>query len=155
MAETTTDDALLTLCVQDLHAGCRAVEQRLPHLVEHATATALLDVLAGLVGNAGTRAARLEASGCASGGPENIWMKGIMDDAERDTGSIAGGRLLDVAMVGAVRKAIAAELVSIDTALAMARRLDRPATHEALQVNHADLAAADETLVAVLAQLTG
>ncbi len=56
-------------------------------------------------------------------GPPNLWMAGILDDAERDTRSIAAGPFPDVALIGAIRKAKAAEIVSYETAVATAETL--------------------------------
>ena len=44
-------------------------------------------------------------------------MAGIADDARRDTKSVEKGPLLDAAIVGAIRKAKAAQIVSYDTAI--------------------------------------
>ncbi|WP_431469811.1 DUF892 family protein [Sphingosinithalassobacter sp. LHW66-3] len=126
MADTETAAALLTLCLQDLRAGEEMLAVRLPGIAAAASAPALLAQLAEEAGDAAAHVRELEATGRAAGGPDNIWMKGILDDAERDTRSIAKGALLDTAMIGAVRKAKAAKLVSYETAIALAGQLDEP-----------------------------
>lgn len=155
MADTETLPDLLALALQDLCAGCDAFADRLPGIAAHARDARLVEQLGELGHDARARGDRLRATGCADGGPENLWMAGILDDATRDTRSIAAGPPLDLAMVGAMRKAIAAEAVSVDTALALAARLDREEIRAALAANRAGLAAADARLAALLGAIGG
>lgn len=120
MAKTDTRDALLTTCIQDLFAGETLLAERLPGVAENARDAALRGELDGVVAAARERAALLAATGRQGGGPPNLWMAGILDDSERDVESIAHGPMLDTAMIGAVRKAVAANRVSYETAVALA-----------------------------------
>ena len=146
--ETTSLPELLQLCLQDLYAGCRMVEQRLPSVARCASNADLRAEVQAMPKAARLRAQRIHAAaadGCDDG-PDNLWMQGIMDDAERDTGSIAAGRLLDLAMIGGVRKAIAAERASIRTAQVISARLGESAALQALTLNEAELRGADAAL---------
>lgn len=139
--ETSSLRELLQLCLWDLYAGCQAVERRLPAVARCAADADWRAEVQALPEAARLRAQRMHAAaagGCVDG-PDNLWMRGIMDDAERDTRTIAAGRLLDLAMIGAVRKAIAAELASIRTAQAISARLGESAALQALTLNAADL----------------
>lgn len=145
---------LLQLCLWDLYAGCRAAAQRLPQVASRAADADWRAEVGALPEAAWLRSQRMHAvmtahSGENAGddeGPDNLWMHGILDDAERDTRTIPQGRLLDIAMIGAVRKAIAAEIASILTAKAIAIRLGNDEALQALAVNEAELRGDDGTL---------
>ena len=124
MSKTETASDLLQVCLQDLCAGCRDASRRLPKIVAEAADASLRSHLEQCVVAAQSRADRIAEIGTALNGPDNLWMGGILDDAERDTRNIERGRLLDVAIIGAVRKALAAEYVSTETASAMAEALN-------------------------------
>lgn len=124
MARTASRDDLLQVCIQDLYAARVLGAQRLG-AVSAAAGPVLARLVARLQRELAGEAEQLERSGTDLAGPENLWMAGIMDDAERDTRSIAPGALLDTAIVGAVRKAIAADAVSLETAVVLARALAR------------------------------
>lgn len=128
MADVDSLDQLLTDCVQDLAMGERASLDRWgalqdaagPELAaalrQHRTETqAQLHRLERIAAEL-----RVEASG-----PQNLWMAGMLDDATRDTRTVAPGPLLDLALVGAWRKMEVAEAASYDTAAAVARALGR------------------------------
>ena len=123
MGKTSTREQLLTACAQDLHAGEQLLVERLPGIVRHVSDPALRGLLEGQIGQSASQAERLRQTGEDVDGPPNLWMAGIMDDAERDTRSIEAGPLLDVALIGAVRKAKASEIVSYETAVATAEAL--------------------------------
>lgn len=144
---------LLRLCLWDLYAGCRAAARRLPQVASNAADADWRAEVGALPEAARLRAQRMHAVMTAhfgaradDEGPGNLWMQGILDDAERDTRTIPQGRLLDLAMIGAVRKAIAAELASIRTAKAIAIRLGHDQALQALAVNEAELRGDDGTL---------
>ncbi len=88
-------------------------------------------------------------------GPSNLWMNGILDDAERDASQTQRGRLLDIALTGAIRKAKAAEIVSSETALRLATELGLDDIVLAVEANRQDEIAADRRLKACLYRLTG
>lgn len=127
MSKTGTREELFTACIQDLHAGERLLIERLPGVVEHVRDAKLRELLEKQVDQSESQAERLRAAGEDVDGPPNLWMAGILDDAERDTRSIVAGPLLDVALIGAIRKAKASEIVSYETAVATAEALRNPA----------------------------
>jgi len=145
---------LLRIALQDLRAGKVLLASRLPALRDAATAPALRDAIAGLIEEAGVEAARLAGLGLATDGPQNLWMAGILDDADRDAGSHQPGVLLDIALVGALRKAMAAQIVSGETAIALARRAGLAKYTAAAEANRADEAAADGRLHRLLTAFT-
>jgi len=142
MSTTDSADALLTVALQDLRAGIDMLVERLSDIGKAAEGEALRQAIESLIEEAGRAATELAATGRAEGGPENLWMKGILDDAERDTGSVAAGPLLDTAIIGALRKGLAAAGAAYDTALALARALGEVGLADALtRLKERDVAA--------------
>lgn len=119
MTRTASRAALLHVAVEDLRAGKALLAERLPALSEAASDRELVALLRGEAERAGRQRDRIDAAGSFAAGPKNLWMIGILDDADRDARSHQPGALLDIALVGAVRKAKAAEIVSHETALAL------------------------------------
>ncbi|HEY0621470.1 DUF892 family protein [Sphingomonas sp.] len=152
MADTETAQNLLTTCIQDLLAGEQDLAARLPAVAAQAKDEALRTTLGEIAAQAQAHAQSLEDSGRAKGGPDNLWMRGILDDAERDTRTIAAGPLLDTAMIGAVRKALAAKRASYETAIAMAEALAERELATTVRRLHADEAESDARLSALLAE---
>lgn len=153
MIRTRSDDALLKACIEDLYAGKRLLVRHLPRLISKVGDPTLKAQLADMVTLAATQSERLRATGLAGGGPANLWMAGILDDALRDARSIAPGLLLDVALIGAMRKALAAEIVSDDTALALADAMDRAEVRDAVAAIQAEERASEQALAARLGSL--
>ncbi|WP_315764082.1 DUF892 family protein [Sphingomonas sp. Y38-1Y] len=149
-----TDDAesLLATALQDMLAGERLLAERLPVVAAHARTAALSEALDREIARARLQADWLAADARSAGGPPNLWMQGIMDDAARDTETIDGGPLLDAAMVGAVRKALAAKHVSYETAVALAERLEEADLAKTLRRCRDEEAASDHRLAAILEQ---
>ena len=127
MDEVRSLRALLIDCVRDLREGEAATLERLGRIGDAVRAPSLKQAFAERLTGARERAAVLEGIATAletsSRGPDNIWMSGMLEDAERDTKTVEPGPLLDAALVGAVRKMIAASVVSYETAIAVAARL--------------------------------
>jgi hypothetical protein len=88
-------------------------------------------------------------------GDPNLWMAGIIDDAERDTRSIEPGALLDTALIGAVRKAVAADAVSLETALALANAQAMRTVAEQLEAMRDRAGATDRALCGLLLEVAG
>jgi len=132
MSKTASKEELLEVCVQDLHAARKLAAERLPCVAGEA-GEALAPVIETLVGQLEAEAEQFESMGFDLDGDPNLWMAGIMDDAERDTRSIEPGALLDTAIIGAVRKAVAADGVSLETALALANAQAMQAIAEQVQ----------------------
>jgi len=132
MTETSDMEGLLLVAVQDLYDGENALGAHLPHLAAVAENDTLASVLTQDVERSRGQAERLASIALQLGGPaqgsENLWMKGILTDARRDSETIRAGALLDIALVGAMRKAKHAERVSYETAIALcdALSLDHP-----------------------------
>ena len=124
MSQTATKEDLLQACVQDLHAARQVAVERIPCIIGEAGAD-LAKLLSDLVETYRDEARQFEGTDISLDGPENIWMAGVMDDGERDTRSIVAGALLDTALIGAVRKGVAADSVSLETAIAVANSLGR------------------------------
>ena len=124
MAEVETPTALLVMALRDLHEGETALAGWLP-----AVRDSIADEgLAALVDEDHQRSERqrgdlasiLDALGEMPGGPPNIWLRGILDDARNDMATIAAGPLLDIALAGALRKGKQSERVSYETAVGLA-----------------------------------
>ena len=124
MSETKTQSELLQACIQDLYAARQVAVERIPCIIGEAGAD-LAKLLSDLVETYRDEARQFEGTEISLDGPENIWMAGVMDDGERDTRSIVRGALLDTALIGAVRKGVAADSVSLETAIAVANALGR------------------------------
>lgn len=120
MSKTDTRDALLITALQDLRGANALVAERLPAIAGHVKDTDLRNLLGRIVRKAQTDCERLAETGRGEGGDPNIWMKGVLDDADRDARTIAAGPLLDTALIGALRKGKAAAIVSYETAIALA-----------------------------------
>lgn len=147
MGSPTSRAELFELCVQDHCAAARLAAKHLPTV-----AAAAGEDLAPLVTRVAEEfAARPDAFARtveSLDGPENLWMAGVTDDALRDTRTIDKGPLLDIAIVGAVRKALGADEVSLETAIGLARALDRAE-------DEASLTAMRERDRSLLAELKG
>ena len=152
MGDTDTELALQELCLWDLAEGCRALHGRLPAIAGSADDEILRAQLDGAAEEADDRAKRLEPL-TGREGPDNVWMAGILDDGERDTQSIACGVLLDIALIGAVRKALHAEIASIHTAHAVAIGRGDDRAVGVIERNHADIEDRDASLSETLARL--
>lgn len=154
MPLTASRAALLHVCLQDLHAGKRLLIERLPALAEAAADPGLRAVIEQDHANACRQAARLDGLGDLSGAPRNLWMNGILDDADRDAKTHQPGTILDTALDGALRKAKAAEIVSTETALALAGR-EAPAMLAALHGSYADDRSVETRLAELLTIICG
>jgi ferritin-like metal-binding protein YciE len=155
MTTIASTASLLHAAVQDLHAGKADAATRLLRLAEHATDPELAELLGREAGRAGEQAQRIAGTGADGDGPRNLWMTGILDDAERDTRQTQAGRLLDIALIGAMRKAKAAEIVSSETAIALAEALADAPLAAVVRANHGEEIATDRALKAMLERLAG
>lgn len=154
MASIASAPSLLQAALQDLHAGKADAAVRLLRLADHATDPDLAELLGREAGRAGEQGRRLASTGADTSGPRNLWMAGILHDAERDTRQTQSGRLLDIALVGAIRKAKAAEIVSSETAIALAEALSDASIAAAVRANRTEEIATDRALKAVLERLS-
>lgn len=127
MPDVTDMRGLLVDCVQDLREGEAVTLKRLPKVVEAVISGPVAGTLHRRLAAAQARADDLDAIAASLGvdarGPENLWMSAMLEDAGRDTEMVEKGPLLDIALIGAVRKMVVASRVSYETAVAVARRL--------------------------------
>lgn len=155
MTTISSAAALLHAAVQDLHVGKRDAAARLPAVAAQSHDPALRTLLEAEAARAAAQAGRLEACGLDPSGPRNLWMHGILDDAERDARSTEPGRLLDIALIGAIRKAMAAQIVSSETALALSGETDDSGFAAAVALNLEEEIVTDRALRDRLTALTG
>lgn len=149
MTQISSRASLLHTAIQDLHAGKVDAAKRLPALADHARDPALAALLRDEADRAKRQAGRLAAA-AGTDDPTNLWMEGILEDAERDTRQTEPGPLLDIALIGAVRKAKAAEIVSSETAIALAEALDDETLRTAVGANRAEEIEGDRGLKKLL-----
>ncbi len=145
---------LLIDAVQDLYENEVATVAGLPAIIAAVASPALRDALTDHRTASEEQARRLtriaEALGTEAKGPTCLWAEGILHDARRDTQSVATGPLLDIALIGAVRKLEAAEIVSYETAIGIARVIDLPAVEGDLTTTHREEVTMDATLQRLL-----
>lgn len=127
MAQVTSLHALLITCLQDLRKGEDETLSRFPAVVGAITDPTTRLVVQQRLSHARERANLLDDLGRTLDvdpmGDENIWMSGMLTDAEGDMETEELGPLLDLALIGAVRKMVNASLVSYETAVAVEDRL--------------------------------
>lgn len=152
MSRTATREELLQSCLQDLHAARLESGTRLPCLAAEAGETLSVQV-EDLRRALEHEATALAGTGMLAPGPANLWMSGILDDAERDTRSIEPGPLLDTALIGAIRKGVAADAVSLETAVAVARSLGNGAVAELAMEMRERCRSSDDALRGLLVQI--
>ena len=151
---TVKSEDLLAVCLQDLADGYRQISDRMGALVEASQSLQLRSALSAVESGAAVRLRRLKALDYSLDGAENLWMAGIVADACRDIRTIATGHLLDIALIGAVRKALAAEEVSTETALVVADRLSKRDVVDTLRRNAEQLSSEDSRLQRLLVERT-
>ncbi len=126
MSKTQTPRELLVVALQDLHDAEAAWTGR-GSALRGAAGTKLATILKTDLERSATQRKGLEALlgqlKAAVDGDPNIWLRAILDDAERDSRSIIAGPLRDTALIGAFRKGKQAERVSYETAVLLAGRL--------------------------------
>mgnify|MGYP001806637644 CR=1 FL=1 len=154
MSLTASRASLLHVALQDLRAGKALLIERLPALADAASSIALREVIERDRANARQQAARFDEMADLSNAPPNLWMAGILDDADRDARSHQPGAIRDTALIGALRKAKAAEIVSIETALALAGS-EAPSMLASLGANHAEERGIESRLAKLLASIGG
>jgi ferritin-like metal-binding protein YciE len=152
MTQTSSAASLLHAAVQDLHGAKRLQVERLPKLVD-AAGEELGLLIREEAARADVQARRIEDAGVDTSGPKNLWMAGVLDDAERDATSHQAGRLRDIALVGALRKGKAAEIVSDETALALAIMTADAALAAVVRANFDEEIETDRALKAMLKTL--
>ena len=107
MAETDTPDALLTAAIQDLRAAADLLGERLGPIGRQVTDPGLCHALGELIVQARHASAALVATARGAGGPENVWMKGALDDATRDAERLMHRSVIMLVIENPVAPAIA------------------------------------------------
>lgn len=153
MTKIASAAALLHEAVLDLYAGKSAQADRLPAIAASVSDAALRQVLEVETALAREQADAMAAAATVDGASANLWMAGILDDAERDTRQTQPGRLLDIAVTGAIRKAKAAEIVSSETAIALAEAVGSAAIASLVRSHRDAEIATDRALKACLVAL--
>ena len=150
--------ALFAACLSDLAEAERLLAERLPGIADAVRHGRLAAEFGRLVVEAGQHRAMLSEVASehdvSLGGAPNLWMAAVLDDAERDTKDEEPGAPLDIALVGALRKGVASQLVSTDTAVAVAGALGLEARARLAGVAW-DKRQADARLAALLAEVAG
>ncbi len=157
MQKVRDAQALLLDCVRDLYEAETQAQERTPALLDSVADPELRAAIESHVAATHGQAARLEAVagflGESASGPESLWAGGILDDAERDTKTVEAGPLLDIALIGALRKLESAEVVSYETAVGVARVLGLARAVPLLERTHAEERAMDARLAGLLERL--
>ena len=154
MPEVSSLHALMVTCLRDLRAGEEETLKRFPAVINAVRDPATQLAMQQRLSDARERASLLDDLGRTLEidpmGDENIWMDGMLTDAEGDMTTEEPGPLLDLALIGAVRKMVNASLVSYETAVAVSDRLqlaDAAATFRTAQKHEHD---AEQALCAAL-----
>ena len=159
MVSSDSARALYAACLSDLAKGERLVAERLPAIAGSVRDGRLATEFERLVADAGRHRAVLaqlaDEHDVSLGGPPNLWMAAVLDDAARDVEDEAPGPPLDTALVGALRKGVASQLVSTDTAVAVAGALGLEAARARLAGMAWDKRQADARLAALLEEVAG
>jgi ferritin-like metal-binding protein YciE len=154
LAKVTSLQALMIECLRDLRAGEADTLDRFPAVVDAVTDARAAGALRRRLSDARHRAESLdtlgEKLGTEAGGEDNIWMRGMIDDAEGDMQTEEPGPLLDLALIGAVRKMVNASLVSYETAIAVADRLGNADASAAFTAARGQEEEAEQSLRAAL-----
>lgn len=158
MDKTETPAALLTVAVQDLFDGESAWTERLSAFEPSIAHAGLGQFASEQIAAARSQADRLTRIAAELDSPPrsapNIWLRAVLDDAERDTRTIAAGALLDIALVGAFRKGIQSERVSYETAIALAQAVGASKIAATLAAIRDEETQADAALATLLAALS-
>jgi ferritin-like metal-binding protein YciE len=153
-----TARGLLIAAIQDLFDGELAWADALSRLADDARDRELTAFVQAEAGRAEDQGARLrqiaQALDTPPRGAPNIWLRAIAEDASRDTQMIARGAMLDIAMVGALRKGVQAQRVSYETAIALAAALGMNETADRLNATRTEEAGSDAALAEILNSLT-
>ncbi len=156
MAKTSTTQELLVVALQDLNDGEHAVVERAPPFAT-GVSPALARYIKDEVERAARQSTRLEKALDVLDAPPtdapNIWLRAELDDAARDYETIVPGRLRDIALVGAFRKAKQSERVSYETAVGLAAVTGNAGLEASLQLCRDEEEAADATLERLLQEL--
>ena len=112
---TTNFSQLLRVALDDLREGRRSLACRMQKVAVATNDAVTRETFRTLITRSNEEANILGQMLGDPDGKPNLWANGIMDDALRDVASTAQGRVRDVAVIGAIRKFLAADIVSLET----------------------------------------
>lgn len=153
MSETSTAAQLFIVAIQDLCDGERAWTEHLPAL-EAKTSNGLTRYASEERERAVRQCTWLEEIArhldVEPTDAPNLWLRAILDDAERDSRTIVRGVLRDIALTGAFRKGKQSERVSYETAIGLAHATGQAEFALTLTRIRDEEAAADAQLARIL-----
>lgn len=158
MADVATSQQLLIDALQDLHDAERALVERLDGIADavedDGVAANFREISAAASGRVETVAALANQLGDSANGADNIWMRSVLDDAERDIETVTAGRLRDIALVGALRKGVQSARVSYETVVMLGPVAGEDMAAARCKDFCADYAQSDDRLREALVRLT-
>ncbi|MBB3764714.1 DUF892 family protein [Sphingomicrobium lutaoense] len=157
MAMVDTTRSLLMMALQDLCDGERQMAERLPEVRGWLAS----EIMQSIVEEDARRSAEqrdafahfIEQVDASRGEANNIWVNAILEDARNDAETIVRGPLRDVALAGALRKAKQSQRVSYQTAIALARNLEKMAMAERMVQMAQDAEETDEKLARAMERM--
>lgn len=141
---TSRLDELLIVALQDLREARTVVVERMPQIVSATSDRATSSAFEELIARAQSELATFAQILSNPEGEPNLWAGGILDDASRDVASNEAGPVRDVALIGAIRKLLASDIVSLETAMALALNEDGESATAVAEVHRASKAANDQ-----------
>ena len=151
--QTSSRHELLIVALQDLGQGRAVILERMPAVEEATVDTDTCAILDEIRVAADDEQAILDGLASGSGDMPNLWASGIFDDACRDISTTAVGVVRDIALIGAIRKLLASDIVSLETALRLGARQHSDIA-EPLARLHTSACDRDQRLLARLQALT-
>lgn len=119
-SQTGSRDALLIVALQDLWQARCVVRESMDAIAIATTDSETRAVFEDIHTAAIDEQKALLALASDPGDTPNLWAGGIFDDACRDVATTAQGPVRDIALIGAIRKLLAADIVSLETAIQLA-----------------------------------
>jgi ferritin-like metal-binding protein YciE len=151
---TSSHEELLRVALRDLREGRGVVAHRLPEVVAAVDDPETRQAFQRLIAQATQEMETLAGMLRDPEGEPNLWAGGILDDADRDVASTAAGPVRDTALIGAIRKFLAADIVSLETAICLSQH-EGDAKSAALEALRQNASALDHLLRGQLRRLTG
>ncbi|MDM7955147.1 hypothetical protein [Blastomonas sp.] len=116
-SQTQSRGELLVVALQDLWQARSVIRDQMKAVEDATVDTQTRAVLGEIRTAAADDQPILSALVSNPGDTPNLWAKGIFEDASRDVATTAQGAVRDIALIGAIRKLLAADIVSLETAI--------------------------------------
>lgn len=116
-SRTRSRQQLLIVALQDLWQARCVVRDRMASIEDATVDPETRAVLRDIRVSASAEQDILFELASDLGDTPNLWAAGILDDACHDVATTEKGAVRDIALIGAIRKLLAADIVSIETAL--------------------------------------